>query len=140
MAQHVKDPMWSLQWLGSLLRCRFDPWPGNLLILWQKKIPIKSQTSSKGQNSSQVRTITIELKHHPHAFSFNKLLLLSFEYLQNMFCIFKRGLWLLLPTISTLQFNTNTTRGKVRIVSKVTFRGGEGLSLGGSMRKVLGQR
>ena len=29
MAQQVKDPMLSLQWLGSLPRCRFDPWPWN---------------------------------------------------------------------------------------------------------------
>ena len=25
----VKDPSWSLQWLGSLLQSEFDPWPGN---------------------------------------------------------------------------------------------------------------
>ena len=27
--QQVKDPVLSLQRLGSLLWCRFDPWPGN---------------------------------------------------------------------------------------------------------------
>lgn len=29
----VKDPELSLLWLGSLLWCRFDAWPGNLPIL-----------------------------------------------------------------------------------------------------------
>ena len=29
MTQWVKDPVLSLQLLRSLLRCRFDPWPGN---------------------------------------------------------------------------------------------------------------
>ena len=28
MAQWVKDPVLSLQWLSLLLWCRFDPWPG----------------------------------------------------------------------------------------------------------------
>ena len=31
MAQQVKDLLWSLQGLGSLLGHRFDPWPGELL-------------------------------------------------------------------------------------------------------------
>ena len=29
MAKQVKDPVSSLQRLGSLLWCRVDPWPGN---------------------------------------------------------------------------------------------------------------
>ena len=29
MGQRVKDPVLSLQSLGLLLRCGFDPWPGN---------------------------------------------------------------------------------------------------------------
>ena len=33
MAQWVKDPVLSLQWLGSLLWCRFDPWPRNFHVL-----------------------------------------------------------------------------------------------------------
>ena len=28
MAQQVKDPILSLQWLWLLLWCQFDPWPG----------------------------------------------------------------------------------------------------------------
>ena len=30
----VKDPVLSLQWLGSLLWCRFNPWPGNFHMPW----------------------------------------------------------------------------------------------------------
>ena len=33
MAQQVKDPMLCLQWLGSLPRCRFDPWPWNFHMM-----------------------------------------------------------------------------------------------------------
>ena len=32
MAQQVKDLASSLLWLGSLLCCRFDPWPGNFHV------------------------------------------------------------------------------------------------------------
>ena len=31
VVQKVKDPLFSLQWLGVLLWCRFNPWPGELL-------------------------------------------------------------------------------------------------------------
>ena len=34
MAQRVKDPALSLEWLRSLLWHRFDPWPGNFCRLW----------------------------------------------------------------------------------------------------------
>ena len=34
MAQRVKDPMLSLQQLGSLLWGRFDPWPGSFHMPW----------------------------------------------------------------------------------------------------------
>ena len=34
MAQEVKVPVLSLQWLGLLLWCRFDPWSRNLHMLW----------------------------------------------------------------------------------------------------------
>ena len=39
MAQWVKGPALSMQWLGSLLWCRFDSWPRNLYVLgaWPKK-------------------------------------------------------------------------------------------------------
>ena len=32
MAQQVKYPVLSLQWLGSLLWCRFNPWPRKFLM------------------------------------------------------------------------------------------------------------
>lgn len=32
-AQKVKDPVWSLQWLGFLLWCRFKAWPRNFHML-----------------------------------------------------------------------------------------------------------
>ena len=37
MEQQIKNPM-SLEQLGSLLWCRFDPWPGNFYMpwVWQK--------------------------------------------------------------------------------------------------------
>ena len=34
MAQQVKDPVLSLQWLGLLPWHRFDPWPGNFQVPW----------------------------------------------------------------------------------------------------------
>ena len=34
MVQWVKDLALSLQWLGSLLWCRFDSWLGNFHVLW----------------------------------------------------------------------------------------------------------
>lgn len=34
MAKGVKDPALSLQWLGLLLRCGFDPWPGISHMPW----------------------------------------------------------------------------------------------------------
>ena len=44
MTQWVKDPALSLQQLGLLLWCRFDPWPGNLHMpqVWppQKRVSI----------------------------------------------------------------------------------------------------
>ena len=43
MVQWIKDPALSLQWLRSLLWCRFDPWPGNFHMLpaWSKKKVIR---------------------------------------------------------------------------------------------------
>ena len=39
MVQWVKEPVLSLLWLGSLLWCRFSPWPRNFCMpwVWQKK-------------------------------------------------------------------------------------------------------
>ena len=34
VVQWVKEPVLSLQQLGSLLRCRFSSWPRNLYMLW----------------------------------------------------------------------------------------------------------
>ena len=40
VAQWVKDLALSLLWLGLLLWCRFDPWPGNFCRpwVWPKKM------------------------------------------------------------------------------------------------------
>ena len=45
MAQWVKDPALSLLWLGSPLRCGFDPWPGNFHMLWAQ--PKTKQNKTK---------------------------------------------------------------------------------------------
>ena len=44
VAQQVKVPVLSLQRLGSLLWCRFDPWPRNLYML-------RVETKEKKTNS-----------------------------------------------------------------------------------------
>ena len=48
-AQFVKDPVLSLQQLGSLLWCRFSPWPRNFHMLqaWQKKKKKEREKSNK---------------------------------------------------------------------------------------------
>ena len=48
MAPWVKDLVVSLQWLRSLLWCRFDPWPGNfhMLLVQPKKKKEKTQVAS----------------------------------------------------------------------------------------------
>ena len=47
MAQQVKDLASSLLWLGSLLCCRFDPWPGNFHVpqVQEKKKKTKEKKS-----------------------------------------------------------------------------------------------
>ena len=49
MAQWVKDPELSLQWLGSLLWCRFDLWPGNFCMPreWPSVTRFKINTINK---------------------------------------------------------------------------------------------
>ena len=37
MKQQVKDPVLSLQQLGLLLWCGFNPWPGNFHMPWVQK-------------------------------------------------------------------------------------------------------
>lgn len=57
----MKDPVVMLLWLGSLLQCRFDPWPWSFqmpLVTWPKKetkrkerahnIEVPSQLPPKG--------------------------------------------------------------------------------------------
>ena len=46
VAQWVKDPMSSLQQLGSLLWHRFDPWPRNFYMpwAWHPRPPCKKKT------------------------------------------------------------------------------------------------
>ena len=45
VAEQVKDPVLSLQWLGSLLQCRFSPWPRfPYAVGADKKIKIKIWT------------------------------------------------------------------------------------------------
>ena len=48
MVQQVKYLALSLQWLWSLLLCRFDPWPGNFHMpwAWGKKKKKRSDTDS----------------------------------------------------------------------------------------------
>ena len=41
VVQWVRDPALSPQWLGSLLWCRFDPWPRKFYMPWawpEKKV------------------------------------------------------------------------------------------------------
>ena len=43
----VKDPVLSLWWLGSLMRCGFDSWPGNFCILYVQQKKKKKKLRSK---------------------------------------------------------------------------------------------
>ena len=45
MVQRVKDPVLSLQQLGLLLWCRFDPWPGYFYMLWAQPTSKKIKMS-----------------------------------------------------------------------------------------------
>ena len=49
LAQWIKDPVLSLQWLRLLLWYRFDPWPRNFCMpwVWSKK---REKTSTKYSN------------------------------------------------------------------------------------------
>ena len=49
VAQQVKDLVLSLQWLGSLLRHRINPWPRNLLMrqVQPKKKKKKKETKKE---------------------------------------------------------------------------------------------
>ena len=53
MVQGVKNPALSLQWLGSLLWLRFDPWPGNFhMPQAQQKKRKKTRPRKKGLRSA----------------------------------------------------------------------------------------
>ena len=48
MAHQAKDPVLSLQWLGSLLWCGFHPWPRNfhMLRVWPKNFLKNEQNNT----------------------------------------------------------------------------------------------
>ena len=62
MAQEVKDPALSLQWLGSLLWPGFDPWPGNFRMPKQNKT--KQYAASRGLGCDEERQTIREPKLH----------------------------------------------------------------------------
>ena len=47
MAQQVKDPALSLQWLSLLLWFWFSPWPGNVYMLWTCPHPRQKKKKEK---------------------------------------------------------------------------------------------
>ena len=49
MAQQVKDLVLSLLWLGLLLRCGFDLWPGNFHVL---QVPPKTNKQTNKQKTA----------------------------------------------------------------------------------------
>ena len=81
MAQQVKDLALPLQWLGSLLWCGLEPWPGNfhLLQVWpkEKKMtcpdPLRVVTSLKESAGARTELFhplvtpsrLLGMSHHP---------------------------------------------------------------------------
>ena len=60
MAQWVKDLALSRQWLGLLLWCGFDPWPGNFFMSWEWLKKPASRDSCCGAvetNSTSIREV-----------------------------------------------------------------------------------
>ena len=51
MEQWIKDVASSLLWLGSLLWCRFDPWPEKFYMLqaWPKKKKKEEEEEEEGK-------------------------------------------------------------------------------------------
>ena len=48
MVQQIKDPVLSLLWLGSKIRCSFDPWPGNFHMPWAQSKEKKKKAKILG--------------------------------------------------------------------------------------------
>ena len=60
MAQWVKDPALTLQWLGSLLWCEFHPWPRNFTCCRRgQKKKKKSRENKTSKNRMQSNTEVI---------------------------------------------------------------------------------
>ena len=62
MVQQTKDPVLSLLWLGSKIRCSFDPWPGNFHMPWPQSKEKKKKLKFWGhalntRNSTQYSVI-----------------------------------------------------------------------------------
>ena len=57
VAQQVKNPVLSLQWLGSLLWHMFNPWLGNFHILWACGNKTK-QNKNKNKNTKKLSPVT----------------------------------------------------------------------------------
>ena len=53
MAQQVKDWALSVQWLGWLLWCRFDPWPGEISHAMDMVKKKKEQEKEKEEEYKQ---------------------------------------------------------------------------------------
>ena len=59
MAQWVKNPALSLQWLRLLLWHRFNPWPRNFCMPWTKP---KKKTNKQTKKKHQATTIPVFLR------------------------------------------------------------------------------
>ena len=59
MAQEVKDPVLSLQWLGSLLLYGFDPWPRNFHMLQMQP---KEKKKKKKKKNNYIRSVHVMLR------------------------------------------------------------------------------
>jgi len=87
VAQWVKDPVLSLQWLGLLLRLGFNPWPRNFICPGCGPYPQKKWTRKTCESPEQV------LQNHVPDFSLlsrspcqtlaQHLLILSFAHSSN---------------------------------------------------------
>ena len=64
VAQHVKDPALSQQWLESLLWCGFDPWPGNVCMLQVQTKPNKQTKKQPKQNKTCKENVQTEIDYN----------------------------------------------------------------------------
>ena len=84
VAQRVKDLALSLLGLGSLLWCRFNPWPGNSRMLWVRP-------KKKKKRVSLIKpSILVKLERPPHCTEYIKKVNLLSLYL---FLFFSGLLW-----------------------------------------------